>query len=55
MGTNQKQTEKSTCILCGEKIEHLEQPVEIRCDFCGKIAISNNQCEHSHYICEDCD
>lgn len=47
-------TEKATCILCGSELKELQNPIEVRCDVCGKVHTTHYQCDNSHYICDNC-
>ena len=45
---------KENCIVCGEKLEYLCEPIEMECMYCHKKFISQVQCEKGHFICDDC-
>ncbi|MFA7626809.1 MAG: DUF5714 domain-containing protein [Candidatus Kapaibacterium sp.] len=42
------------CILCGDKVATLKEPVKTRCDFCGEVKLTNHECESSHFLCDEC-
>lgn len=42
------------CILCGDKVTTLKEPVTTHCDFCGKTKPTTHECESSHFLCDDC-
>jgi hypothetical protein len=46
--------ERATCILCGEDLLKLENPIETKCDYCGKVGTASHQCVNGHYICDTC-
>jgi hypothetical protein len=47
-------TANNDCILCGDKVSTLKEPIETHCDFCGKTKLTSHECESSHFLCDDC-
>jgi hypothetical protein len=46
--------ELTTCILCGDDLVQLDEPVSAHCDFCGQYSTSSNRCDSGHFICDNC-
>jgi len=44
----------TTCILCGDELIRLDEPITTQCDFCGKYSTSSNRCAEGHYLCDNC-
>lgn len=42
------------CILCAGKLIYFNEPKEMECGICHGKFFSNVQCEHGHYICDEC-
>lgn len=42
------------CILCGDAVKTLKEPINTHCDFCGKVKLTTHECESSHFLCDDC-
>jgi hypothetical protein len=45
---------KDTCVLCGEDLLLLKEPIIVRCDYCGKKGKTSHQCTSEHFICDEC-
>ena len=46
--------EISICVLCGDKLEHLEKAITVHCDNCRQTAPATSRCLSGHIICDDC-
>ena len=44
----------SICVLCGDKLEHLDKPIVVHCDNCRATASATSRCESGHIICDNC-
>ncbi|GAB1370966.1 hypothetical protein MASR1M45_10280 [Candidatus Kapaibacterium sp.] len=47
-------TANNECILCGDKVQTLKEPLKTHCDFCGQTKLTSHECESSHFLCDDC-
>lgn len=49
-----KKQEDITCILCGDILEVIEEPIKTLCDYCGKTSLITHECKSDHFICDIC-
>jgi hypothetical protein len=42
------------CMVCGSKLEYLNQAVDVVCRYCDKVEAEHIRCPNGHYICDDC-
>jgi hypothetical protein len=47
-------TEKTNCMVCGNKVEYLNEPVTGICQYCGVEEDGYFRCESGHYVCNNC-
>ena len=45
---------KDECLICGAKLQYLENDIEMECALCHKKETSKTACEKGHYVCNDC-
>ncbi len=45
---------KDECLICGAKLQYLENDTVMECVICHKKENSKTVCEKGHYICNDC-
>ena len=45
---------KDECLICGAKLQYLENDIEMECALCHKKENSKTACENGHYVCNDC-
>ncbi|MCL1803058.1 MAG: DUF5714 domain-containing protein [Eubacteriaceae bacterium] len=46
--------EKGACLICNSKLVYKTAAYEAKCSGCGKILLTNCECEQGHYICDEC-
>lgn len=49
---NERKTEN--CVVCGAPLVYFTQKQEGVCQFCGRKFLIDAQCEHGHYVCDEC-
>jgi MoaA/NifB/PqqE/SkfB family radical SAM enzyme/SAM-dependent methyltransferase len=42
------------CMVCAAPLTYLEEPVELRCHYCGEATLANARCEQGHFVCDQC-
>lgn len=42
------------CLICGAKLQYLENDIEMECALCHKKENSKTACEKGHYVCNQC-
>lgn len=42
------------CLVCGAKLEYLDESVEMECAVCHKKERSATRCVNGHYVCDAC-
>ena len=42
------------CLICGAKLQYLENDIEMECGLCHKKENSKTACEKGHYVCNEC-
>lgn len=52
--TENKKYYTENCMICGNKLDYLNQGVNVKCYLCGKEEIGYILCKNSHYVCDDC-
>ena len=50
----QNDSTEPACLICGAPLRYLECAREMTCAICGKICLSNAECIHGHFVCDDC-
>ena len=50
----QNDSTEPACLICGAPLQYHECAREMTCAICGKICLSNAECIHSHFVCDDC-
>lgn len=48
------QQQNNDCILCGDSVHKLREPINTHCDFCGKVKMTTHECQSSHFLCDEC-
>ena len=42
------------CLICGQELEYLKEPVKGECTFCGKVTTTLIICSKDHFVCDKC-
>ena len=50
----QNDSTEPACLICGAPLQYHECAREMTCAICGKICLSNAECIHGHFVCDDC-
>ena len=50
----QNDSAEPACLICGAPLQYHECAREMTCAICGKICLSNAECIHGHFVCDDC-
>ncbi len=47
-------SEKANCLVCGDEINYLNQPIKGICNYCGCEEESYFICKNGHFVCNEC-
>jgi len=47
-------SKKTNCMICGNELEHLNEPVAAACEYCGAEEDGYFICKSGHYVCNGC-
>lgn len=45
---------KENCLVCGAKLEYLQQPEKMKCIYCKDSFESQVKCINGHFVCDSC-
>ena len=46
--------EHDKCEICKTNLKYLDNPIKLKCNFCGAEKSTNILCPNNHFICDDC-